>query len=162
MKKNALKEITTESIMGKSGITIIEWRVDVSDIVSEKNKLKTTAVMFDKKADSTPDGRKMLIWEPIVAMMLLDGTLLIYPTVEDSLGVGVNMNDVFYPAADIEIVKDLKDLIELYEAYRQDRTFGPIYWVCKKRNLEPWTHIYSQMVKLGYNFEGMTPGLKEY
>lgn|ERR1035437_6318202 len=57
-------------------------------------------------------------------------------------------NDIFGPAADAEDLT-LEELKSLHQLWKEDKKWGSVKWICKKRNLQPWPRIKELMIKEG-------------
>lgn len=80
--------------------------------------------------------------------------------------VYVNCNDVFlWGCADAESISNSdgeegSEIIELYRMWKENPTYGPIKWACKKRNLQPQKPLKKMMIKDGHwdsELEALTP-----
>lgn len=101
--------------------------------------------------------KEVYTYQNLLAWLILEYQI----SVTWNMKIWVMVSDIFvYACADGEEVKDSQDLIEIYEAYQKDPRYGTIYWVAKRRNLEPVLEVYEKMVAAGYDFTGFTPGDK--
>ena len=109
------------------------------------------------------DGDK--VHDPIEKAMiakLLDDEVIYINEFQDRVCLYVNCNDVFvWACADGEPIGIL-DIPVLFEYCEKDPKFGPIKWVCKKRNEKPQDPIVEWMKKEGCwtdEMESLPPNL---
>lgn len=77
-------------------------------------------------------------------------------TKEFNVVVYVNCSDTFvWACADAESLTctdggEGSEIIELYKLWKENSIYGPVKWICIKRNLQPQRPLKANMVKAGY------------
>jgi hypothetical protein len=71
-----------------------------------------------------------------------------YCDAENTTGLVICCNDIFYPAADAEDLPSHK-IEEFYNYWKLDHVYGPIKWISEQRNIMPMPQITEKMTKLG-------------
>jgi hypothetical protein len=121
----------------------------VEKIIELRSKLKFEDFVFYEQ-DS--DACEFLGYdESGMISYLLDEDVLFCNSYEDSksLELHVLCSDVFaWGCCDCESLT-IEELPELCEMYMEDKFWGLVRWVCKKRNLQPQYPIVKDMIKDG-------------
>ena len=112
-----------------------EWQNGWNDAVMEHTR---NAILYYKFMETLTEEHRVALEN-----LLLDDVIYLHKGKEDKVYLWLNVNDIFYLAADMEDVlpEDLPLLASLQERYG----FGGILaWVAKKRNMEPIAFKYKK------------------